>query len=333
MVTALDLVVTCTDRKAARPQVRVADLPRRLYGAPDVDAWLTQISRTPRTHAARHLYQGETWAASLELEATAGALRGTDKVRMWIASAGYGVVAADEPLCPYSATFSANSKDYVGGHGRGTAATDDCRAWWHALTARSEETSGRSIASVAAGAQGDVLVVLSEAYLRSCQGDVVQAVAANDRTIVVSPSAHRSIRIGHAAPRFDARLLTTAVDRRKGHSRPITRGTRMSLNVRTARLLVEHFGARPMERRDASAFLEELTTRQSPLEVFPGEQHDDQAVRAFIQGRLTEHGPASKTQLLRAFRDAGNKCEQKRFGTLFEEVRTEASARRLPDGG
>lgn len=323
MKTALELVVACTDRKALPARVRVRDLAPRPDGALDVHEWLRLLAEATPRAPARALYQGETWAASLELEATARRHRGSDSVRLWVASAGYGLVSADELLAPYAATFSSDSPDFVGGGHSGTECLEASRRWWRALSSRIDAGFPRSIAALAEEAPGDVLVVLSEAYLRACQPDVARAVGANERVVVVSPGAHHSPRLGHAAPAFDARLLTTAADRVLGRQRPIPRGTRMSLNVRTAQLLIERFQAGRIDRSAAGRYLGELTAAQPPLQRFGGEQHDDASVRSFIQELLRTDRQMSKTRALRAFRDAGNKCEQKRFGALYEQVRDE----------
>lgn len=95
----------------------------------------------------------------------------------------------------------------------------------------------------------------------------------------------------------------------------------MSLNVRTAQLLVERFGTGRIDRSAASRYLGELTGAQPPLQRFGGEQHDDASVRSFIMQLLRTDRQIPKTRALRAFRNAGNKCEQKRFGALYEQVR------------
>jgi hypothetical protein len=325
VVPALDIVVTCTDRKAMAPlaHLRVRDLPRQSDGLPDISEWLHQLSSgDTRLSPARLLYQGEAWSASLELEATARRIRGSEHVRLWVVSAGYGLVSVDETLAPYSATFSAGSPDFVGGEVNGLEGADAAQRWWRKLAAQDEAGHPRSITALAERACGDVIVVLSEAYLRACQPDVVEAAAANERLIVISPAAHRSLRLTHAAPPFDARLLTTAVDRECGVSRPIARGTRMSLNPRAARLLVEHFGSNPIDRKFAISYLQDLTAQQPSLRTFDGSPQDDASVKAFISSALTADVNTPKTRLLRAFRDAGNKCEQGRFGALYDEVRS-----------
>lgn len=320
----LDIVVTCTDRKSLTPHkgVRVRDLPCQPDGSPSFEDWVSRLSGYPGDlAAARDLYQGETWTVGLELERIAREVR-SGPVRTWVLSAGYGIIDLDTELAPYSATFSPASPDFVGGALEGRAGTNAARQWWRRLCAnQSAQTGPTSLEDVATAAAGDVLLVLSSAYLRACHRDVVRAVSKNKRTIVLAPSAQGSRAIQHAAPPFDARLLTTRQDRESGIRRPILEGSRMSLNGRVAQLLVENFGDRAIDRAEASRFLAELTESQPPLATYDREDRSDEAVRRFIRQRLTEDPTVTKTGLLREFRDSGNRCEQKRFGGLFASVK------------
>lgn len=100
----------------------------------------------------------------------------------------------------------------------------------------------------------------------------------------------------------------------------------MSLNVRTAQLLVEYFGSQQLDRRDASAYLRTLVAAQPPLRTFTGQNHDDASVLDFLRAVLQVDRTVSKTAALRRFRDTGNRCEQKRFGRLYDRARAELCA-------
>lgn len=323
MGTRLDIVVTCTNRKSVAPRapLRVRDLPVGARGVPLFGAWVERLDAHggPVVRAA-DLYQGESWTVSLDLAERAQAVR-CGSVNLWVLSAGYGLVSVDVELGAYSATFSVDSPDFVGGPLRGCDGTEACRSWWYGLcTALRRPYGPDSLEALAESTSGDVLLVLSSAYLRACHRDVVRAVSKNKRLIVLAPAAHRSRTIRHAAPLFDARLLTTAQDRQQGVQRPIREGTRMSLSGRVAQLLLGHFGDRPFDRVEANRYLQHLSEKQPALATYDRKGCSDEAVRRFIRRTLLEAPTVSKTSLLRAFRRAGNRCEQKRFGDLYAEV-------------
>ena len=320
MSRPIDLVVTCTDRKVVPPRapMRVRDLPKAA-GVPEVNAWIDRLAEAPPTHQARDLYQGEMWACALDLEAVARRYRGMESVRLWVISAGFGLISADHPVSSYGATFSSPAPDFVGGDLDGLDALDAVRRWWHQLGQVDLAATPRTLEELARNAEGDVVVVLSSAYLRACLPDLIRAVRANEAVTVVSPAAARIPQLCDAAPRFDARLLTTEDDRRASVERPIPRGTRMSLNLRVGRLLIDHFKDGAIRRDFAATYLRGLTDAQPPLRRFEGEPMADAAVKDFIAASLADE-TVSKTALLRRLRAAGLQCEQKRFSRLYAEA-------------
>lgn len=320
MRRSIDLVVTCTDRKAVapEPELRVRALPAS-GGVPSASTWLHRLAKAPQNHLARDLYQGEMWSCALDLEAAAAEVRGAAGVRLWVVSAGFGLVSANDYIASYAATFASPSPDFVGGTAVGSDATLAAQDWWHHLINLKSRGAPRSLEELARSAEGDVLVVLSNSYVRACLGDLVRAVRANEALTVISPSAQRFPQLRDAAPPFDARLLTTDDDRLTGVARPIARGTRMSLNLRVARLLVEHCGADAVRRDLTSSYLSRLTAAQPPLRRFTRDAMTDAQVTKFITDALAQES-VSKTSLLQRLRSDGMQCEQKRFGRLYGEV-------------
>src|SRR5581483_11722789 len=87
--------------------------------------WLKLLRRgTAGTVPAAELYLGDHWAVVRELATRPG-------VRVWVCSAGYGLVSVESPLRPYSATFAAGEPDSVCVGAEDVTATR--RAWWRAL--------------------------------------------------------------------------------------------------------------------------------------------------------------------------------------------------------
>lgn len=316
----IDLVVTCTDRKVLEPEavLRVRSLPKTA-GIPLVGTWAQRLAAAPRHHVARDLYQGEMWSCALDLEAATVRLRGRAAVRLWVVSAGFGLVSADDDIASYGATFASPAPDFVGGDAVGMDSTAAVQDWWQGLINLPTAVGPRSLEELARGAEGDVVIVLSNSYVRACLGDLARAVRANDAVTVISPSAQRFAQLRDAAPPFDARLLTTDEDRAGGLQRPIANGTRMSLNLRAARLLIEHCGSDAVHRDVASRYLSQLTAAQPPLRQFTGDAQTDGEVTRFIVHALSQ-GPVSKTALLQRLRAIGMQCEQKRFGRLYSQV-------------
>src|ERR1043165_9541534 len=102
--SVVHVVVSCKSRK-------IADIPRELHMSAipgtslseRVASWTGRLSaHTCPTYMAGDLYAGDHWQVVRQLPASVGSQL---TITLWVVSAGYGLVAFDMPLKPYSATF------------------------------------------------------------------------------------------------------------------------------------------------------------------------------------------------------------------------------------
>src|SRR5439155_12201897 len=164
----LNLVVTCSDRKT-RPVPRSRML--RSVSAPSIDnrvqRWIETLEHgSEEGLPAVDLYAGDHWAVVRSLETVASG-RGLD-ARIWVASAGYGLIPLRGLVRSYSATFASGHPDSVatgrGDHRRGLA-----QRWWAALSLWRRGGAGtpRSLRELATQEPtGVLLVAASPNYLR-----------------------------------------------------------------------------------------------------------------------------------------------------------------------
>src|SRR5262249_27347082 len=124
----------CTDRKRTNP------LPHHRLGAHPSGAlratrWLTAL-RDGRgdAMAAGDLYIGNHWAIVRKLPDLAGAA-GWSRVKLWVASAGYGLLDVGTKVVAYSATFGVGHLDSVADAASGQPPLEQARRWWQALAA------------------------------------------------------------------------------------------------------------------------------------------------------------------------------------------------------
>jgi hypothetical protein len=122
---------------------------------------------------ASDLYSGDHW--SIVRSITAGS-PGGQSVRVWVCSAGYGLITPDSPLAPYEATFTPGQPDSV--LQNGDQARESLPEWWAALGTWEGPPSApcRSIAGIAESHPDDfLLVALSEGYLKAVAADLARA--------------------------------------------------------------------------------------------------------------------------------------------------------------
>ncbi|MCA9218384.1 MAG: hypothetical protein KDB27_35185 [Planctomycetales bacterium] len=265
------------------------------------------------TLPARQLYSGDHWSIARSLE-SASTASGAG-VRLWIASAGYGLIAMDTLLKPYSATFSSDHPDSIA---KGTISEDRVsvvRHWWDAMSQHdiAKTAQPRTIADIAADAPtSPLLIIASENYLRALQQDVLSAMPLlnNVELLSIFSAGCRSLDnlTEHLVP-YDARM------------QHVVGGALRSLNMRVAQLALSSCRGSPPTYAVLRQKLSRLMRQQPDLTRFDRQPMTDDDVRSYILKELREESTGCHTPLLRKLRDTGHACEQKRFARLFREVR------------
>lgn len=244
---------------------------------------------------ALDLYAGEHWSMARRL---ADEPHTVAAVELWVCSAGYGLIPANTPIVPYSATFAPGNPDTVPG-----PATD----WWTALGDWGGPAKGprRLVDLAAADPSARYLLVLSAAYLRACHNDVCQAadkLNGSGGLSVISAGTKRDPDLAGVLLPADARLQA------------VLGGTLQALNIRAAEHLLS---AGLVDHDDMADSLRRLLAEQPPPRRFNRRRVSDAEIRSFIRDRRRDEPTATHTRLLREVRAADYACEQARFAALF----------------
>lgn len=314
MPQAVNIVVTCTKRKTrpAGPFLRL----RGIGGTSPEERTETWLRRLQEAEAepvrAEELYAGDHWSVARSL-ADVAANAGTE-VKLWVCSAGYGLIPTSARVAPYSATFSRSHPDSIC-NGFEAVPREIHARWWRALSDWDGPVNGapRTIRALAdRWPATPVLVVASSSYLWAMQEDLVDAVNSledSDTLSILSAGTERLPRLDQHLLRVDARL------------RQIVGGGMMSLNARIAREILDRGWPLRTSRLNG-----ELNALQQGLAkpVRPGRSpKTDDEVSVYIRQELLINVSATWSALLRKLRDElGWACEQKRFKALFLAVRS-----------
>ena len=314
MARALHIVVSCTERKrvSAGPALRLRCV-RASTVENRVEAWWTKLCARAPTALARDLYVGDHWATARDLPSAA--IDMGFEARLWVASAGYGLVADDTELSPYSATFAPHSPDSVA-----PADYRDNVTWWRELARRPlmGRREPRSLRALVASAPRNsaILVVASSSYLRAMDDDLLEAA-----DVAHTRATDLILVTGTRGPESDALrgLCVPTVAALRG---PLG-GALTSLHARVARLLVTTLRPTRFHLHEAQELVRRLATSSPKIETPTRHRGDDSTVRAYIRAALRHNPTETHTNLLRRYRASGAACEQKRFRALF---RSEAAS-------
>jgi hypothetical protein len=312
MGRAVNLVVSCSNRKRyetapglAAHKLAGSDVERRLK------TWKERLETVQaQKYPAQELYMGEHWSVARDIPPEAKS-QGWE-VRLWICSAGYGLIQPGTRIKSYQATFAAGTRDYVVPGARDNGAAQE---WWTgacSYTFLGERSFPRSFAALAlAYPRTPLIVALSADYLNAVEHDLLK--------VLEHRFFHRYLSIISCGLRINHRCWKHNRLPCDGRLSAALGGTLTSLNARVARFLFSlPADSEPtVDHWSAKLGLIEGQTRVSQSR----EPQSDVEVARFIESRLKTSPLASKTRLIEEFRAAGRACEQKRFGELYKRLR------------
>jgi len=312
---AVNLVVSCTNRKRYEPASGLA--AHRLGGA-DVQArlrtWKERLRTTSdKRHPAEDLYMGEHWSVVRDIVSAAGT-RGWD-IRLWICSAGYGLIRPSARIHSYQVTFASGTRDSVT-----TWKANAAQKWWKGVCTCSipgEKGQPRSLTALARKfPRTPMVVALSADYLNAVEKDLL--------TVRTQAYFQRHLAIISCGTRAEPSHWKENLLPCDGGVSASLGGTLTSLNARVARFLFESPAPADPTVDHWTGLVRSLERRT--VERPPRVPQSDAAVLGFIRDGLRRVPSASRSKLLERFRASGKACEQKRFGELYMRLKRGAQA-------
>ena len=310
------IVVPCTASKQWPVDgLRIAQVAG---GVTDIDErfqrWDKAVSQAEGVAAARELYAGPRWQASMRVATAAdGPRRDVDH---FVASAGLGLIPADRRVPSYSATFSRGSGDSVVAAGMsGRERRDATRLWWESLT------RGRLSLRALAEEPGRVVIVLSPDYLDAVADDLIYAVAVGGSKVLIFGTGEPTDR---ALARNWVRVGRHLRETTKKRTNPVVNGVDATLLQSTAALVLR----RPLKdwssARKVQRLLDDLADPNDETNEAKARKgrrpSTDEEVRTFVRLQRSDGG-ATAGDLLSKWRNVERRqCEEGRFKRLFAEV-------------
>lgn len=237
------------------------------------------------------------------------------KARLFIVSAGLGLVAGGDLVPPYDLTISPGSGSILPRLRTLEAYPAD---WWDALGAVGGAPASLS-ELVRLAPEHLVLMALPSSYVSMIHRDLARLPKTAARRLRVITSVRgRALVPSHldeSVLPYDERLEGSAYA-----------GTRSDFAQRALRHFVENLRGHELPLKEARAAVEEaMSALHQPLLPKRKKQRDDQ-IEALLQKHWDQHG-GSSTRLLRFLRDDKQiACEQSRFRGLWMSVAAQRAA-------
>ncbi len=315
MAKTINVVVTCANRKTVPPE---SDLEARTLKVTGIgnraQHWIRRLTSPSRSGAvvASTLYCGEHWSVARSIPSVAK--KAGRSTRIWICSAGYGLISPSSRVHSYSATFAPGDANSVTNGSEGTDRRHAAKQWWAKLAqwrGPGPETV-RTFSKLARKHPNDaLLVVASRDYLLAVEDDLKKAAKElnSPKLLMVISAGTRQLGTlsAHLLP-CNARLQSCLG------------GTRISLNARIARRLIGGSGATMIDVSSAKRYVSALLRTQSGIARHSRIRSTNAEIRRFIKQEMAARGAAPHSKLLHKFRASGRACEQSRFAHLYATV-------------
>ena len=293
---AAAIVTVCTHRKKVRPSI-VATAVSLPFGSQTAvqSAWLEKIRGLPPKVTVSALYAGRGFGLAVQASTSA-------RAKMYVLSAGLGLVAASQRVPSYGLTVSEGHAESVAARVSGEF---DAAAWFSALLSSPYSKKW----SEAVGRSGRILVALTRPYAEMVGSSLVEsdpAILPRLRIFGAALSAALPSALRPAVAPYDDRLDA------------ILPGTRTDFSQRALLHFVNCVAAKNEARdREADfAAVEAALRRVAAPDRMRRPRRTDEEILQLISARLeSEFGIA---RILRALRDEeGIACEQSRFSRLY----------------
>lgn len=292
------LIAACAARKAVLPtrELYLRSVPQKRMETRAAE-WMRRLHAAKASHHALDLYQGEYWQV-------VRTLAGASNTRLWIASAGYGLIPSHQRIASYSATFAAGDADSVLPAAAGSGAS---RTWWALVR-------GFATAEPEIDRSDFVVVIASAAYVYATSDDLLQM----RRRL---PTRAQFIVFSSFTGRDDSEWLNEHTVRLPASARLTLGGTAGAVGARAASAYFRD----GLVGRSADEVERVLSNRYARAVIDQPQRAamTDASIRTWLRKALLRES-LSCSAALRVYRDSGYACEQSRFGRIYRAVLAEA---------
>ena len=293
-----NLIVSCSNRKSVTPHptLQIRNLNKNDLKKSS-DLWHKSLNSSTNRIPAGELYVGEYWSVVRDI-AKLGL------VRIWIFSAGLGVIPYSEKIPSYGATFSKYSPDSIRNLESNNENTNEN---WFKLNLEKKQFGIGFDDLTKMLRNNPVLFAVSRSYIETIQHILVNG---NNPQMFILGSNLGDLRMKN--------IIETP-----GKLRMTLGGSLQTVNIRLVEYLLtqtELLEKSTTSVAEVSSAVERLAKNSTQLPKYERSKSTDLEIEKFIRSRFNKLKKDSHSRALRDFRNTGNACEQSRFKKIFISV-------------
>jgi hypothetical protein len=279
---------------------------------------------------AKDLYVGNYWSKIRQLPNIVNKFTEYDS-QLWVISAGYGLISADEFIYPYTATFTAGEENSVTqGESDRENRAKLLRKWWNLISNYSltHSSNPRTLSELIKYYPNDYfLIVASADYISAIELDLIEGIqflSSSENLLVITSKSFSNEKLSQYLIPSDARLQCNSSCTENCRNHLLGRGIRGSISSSLAQKIIENTRIWGLNATQIKEHIGQLVEQCPSIIQHKRTPLQDEDVSDFIKLELNGIPSASRSFLLRKLRDKGLACEQKRFKRLYEEISEEA---------
>lgn len=266
-----------------------------------VELWKKEVNENDYAkYLVTELYKGVGWKATID---TNNKLSSKYKTALYIASAGYGLIASNSKIASYDATFAPRTSNSI------NKFTNDKRAnieWWDNINDFKIEDFPHD---------SYFFIILPHNYLIATQNFIKKIIEKYDKKVfifIANQNETLSFMRGYTIE-FDLRFNSYQT------------GTLSSLLARAVLWLTDEIIKHeiPFEHHLFQSHIEEKMKNYTHYKMPKREQLSEEDLIKEIEKMINKDEIESASRGLKKLRESGIACEQKRFGSLFKKVKSQ----------
>lgn len=310
----INLITTCSNSKEkTNKTLRLNSIKHKYDSLHELAlSWSKHIAEFMQNNTsieAISLYKGSHWANALK------AINNKD-VDLWVASAGLGLLNANDYAVNYQATFTPGSDDSIPAYG--LTNKESSRLWWSYLCDIENKYSRcTSIAKLMGSKSDDIFIVAgSNIYINAILDDLIKGA-----NFLSNPQKQLVIITSTAELFIENNIISSCFLSSSKLMLPWLQCNATSLNISLANkfitLLKEHefdccFTKKIIDDKHKSI---PVTVKVDKMKC------TDEYLRTYILSELTCDSKMSATKCLTKLRNAGICAEERRFRNVFGDIK------------